>query len=215
MQLLAAHSGMAVLGFDYRLGPEHPFPAPLDDMLAVLSFIEDGGLGPVCDPERIAVAGDSAGANLALGAMLHRRDGGGRMPSTAALFYGCYGPVFDTDSHRRLGSGDWLLSTERMRWYWSNFLGQTAADHPIAAPLRADCAGLPPLYLSAAALDPLVDDTTMLAMRLAAAGVRYRLDVWPGVVHGFLRFARELPMANQAIAAAATFVVDVFKQEAK
>ncbi len=203
-RLLAAHAGAAVLSIDYRLAPEHRFPAGVEDMLAALAFVETGGLGPACDAGRIALAGDSAGANLALGALLRRRDGGGASPATAALFYGCFAPDFDTASHRRLGDGAHVLRTEMMRWYWANLLGSHAPDAapPVCAPLRAALGGLPPLYLNAAGLDPLLDDTLNLSRRLAEAGIRHTLDVWPGVVHGFMRFARELPLAREAFAAA-------------
>jgi acetyl esterase len=204
MRSLAAASGAAVLGIDYRLSPDHPFPGPLDDVMAALAFVEAGGLGAGCDATRIALAGDSAGANLALGALVRRRDEGGPLPLTATLFYGCYAPIFDTASHVSFGAGPYLLRTEMMRWYWSNFLGPHAADAAPAAcaPLFAPLEGLPPLYLNAAGLDPLLDDTTMLSHRLASAGVRHTLDIWPGVVHGFQRLARELPAARDAIAAA-------------
>lgn len=210
MRALAALGGCAVLGVDYRLAPEHPFPAPLDDTLAVLSFIEKGGLGADADPARIAVSGDSAGANLALGAMVARKAAGGRVPDTAALFYGCYAPLFDTGSHAANGDGRFLLSSVNMRWYWNNFLGSyTDAAAPAAcAPLTADLAGLPPLYLNAASLDPLVDDTLILSQRLAAAGVEHRFDLWPGVVHGFLRFTRDLEPARAALSAAAAYLAE-------
>ena len=215
MRNLAAKSGCAVLGFDYRLSPEHPFPAPMDDVLAALAFVESGGLGRARDARRIALAGDSAGANLALGALIARRDSGLPLPRTATLFYGCYGPVFDTDSHRRCGDGTYLLSTVNMQWYWRNFLGQLSPETapPSCAPLNGDLTGLPPLYLNAAALDPLRDDTVLLAGRLAAAGNRYRLDVFPGVVHGFLRFARELPVALDALDAAAEHLKAAFNDK--
>ena len=207
MQSLAALSSCAVLGIDYRLAPECPFPGPLDDVLAALAFVEGGGLGAGFDGSRTAVAGDSAGANLALGALVARRDSGGPLPRTAALFYGCFAPIFETDSHKRNGDGSFLLSTASMQWYWRNFLGALHdAPPPAAAPLNADLAGLPPLYLNAAALDPLLDDTLLMCGRLAAAGVRYRFDLWPGVVHGFLRFAGALPAARDAIAAAAAYL---------
>jgi acetyl esterase len=212
MRMLAARSGCAVLGIDYRLAPECPFPGPMEDALAALAFIEAGGLGADVDASRIALAGDSAGANLALGALLTRRDAGGRMPATAVLIYGCYAPLFDTPSHARLGDGTFNMRTDMMRWYWANFLGpHAAAPPPAAAPLNADLAGLPPLYLNAAGLDPLVDDTTMLVERLSAAGVRHRFDLWPGVVHGFVRLARELPMARHAVAAAGDWVREVLR----
>ena len=207
MRRLAIESGCAVLGFDYRLAPEHPFPAPLNDALAALEFVERGGLGRSVDETRIALAGDSAGANLALGAMLARRDRGEPLPRTAALFYGCYEPQSTSASHRVFGDGSYLLSTINMDWYWANFLGPALRNpHPIAAPRAASLAGLPPLYLNAAGLDPLLDDTLDLCRKLANAGVQYRFDHWPGVVHGFMRMSRELPAARAAIVAAANFL---------
>jgi acetyl esterase len=205
MRTLALQSGCAVLGVDYRLAPEHPFPTPTNDIVAALDFVRKGGLGDACDPGRVALAGDSAGANIALGALVALRDRGEAMPATAALFYGCYAPDFDTASHKRFGAGSYVLATAGMRWYWANFLGATAMESapPAAAPLRADLSGLPPLYLNAAGLDPLLDDTTQLVARLSDAGVRHRFDLWPGVIHGFMRLARELPAAREAIAAAA------------
>jgi acetyl esterase len=204
---LAAFSGRAVLSFDYRLSPEHPFPAPLDDVLAVLDFVRSGGLGSRFDAGRVAIGGDSAGANLALGAMLTLRDAGRPMPETALLFYGCFAPLFDTPSHSRNGDGNYGLSTRQMRWYWANFLG-AAADAPpaAAAPLEADLSGLPPLYLNAAGLDPLLDDSLLLSAKLSAAGVQHRFDLWPGVVHGFLRYVRDLPPAVEALQAAGAFL---------
>ncbi len=100
-----------------------------------------------------------------------------------------------------------------MRWYWSNFLGPYPADAAPAAcaPLFAPLEGLPPLYLNAAGLDPLLDDTTILSSRLASAGVRHTLDIWPGVVHGFLRLARGLPVAREAIAAAGYHLAQTLK----
>jgi acetyl esterase len=210
MRMIAARSGCAVLGIDYRLAPECPFPGPMEDALSALAFIEAGGLGDDVDASRIALAGDSAGANLALGALLTRRDRGERMPATAVLIYGCYAPLFDTASHKRLGDGTFNMRTEMMRWYWANFLGPHAsAPPPAAAPLDADLTGLPPLYLNAAGLDPLVDDTTLLVDRLTTAGVRHRFDLWPGVVHGFVRLARELPMARRAVAAGGDWLREI------
>ena len=204
MRTLAGEAKAAVLGVDYRLAPEHPFPAPLDDVMAAIAFVESGGLGSEVDSSRIALAGDSAGATLALGALIARRDLGLPPPLGAALFYGCNAPIFDTDSHRRLGDGAFVLQTAMMRWYWSNYLGAIAPEAApgACAPLHADLAGLPPLHLSAAGLDPLLDDTILLSAKLATAGVRHTVEIWPGVVHGFLRFARDLPAARAALAAA-------------
>lgn len=208
MRTLAAASGCAVFGFDYRLAPEHPYPLPLDDTLGAIAFALGGELGPDVDTRRWALAGDSAGATLALAAMIQRREAGLALPATAALFYGCYAPDFATDSHARFGEG-YLLTTANMRWYWRNYLG-TAFDAPpvLAAPLNADLAGLPPLYLTAGGLDPLADDTLRLADRLAAAGVAFRHDHVPGVVHGCLRMSRELAPAQAMIDAGAAYITE-------
>jgi len=208
MRNLAAASGCAVFGFDYRLAPEHPYPVPLEDTLAAIAFALRGELGPDVDAGRWALAGDSAGATLALAAMIRRRDAGLALPATAALFYGCYAPDFETGSHARFGEG-YLLTTVNMRWYWRNYLGAAFdAPPPLAAPLNADLAGLPPLYLTAAGLDPLADDTVRLADRLAAAGTAFRYDHVPGVVHGCLRMSGKLAPAYGMIAAAAAYITE-------
>ncbi|MFO1151893.1 MAG: alpha/beta hydrolase [Alsobacter sp.] len=213
MRHLAVEAGCAVLGFDYRLAPENPFPAPLEDTLSAAAFVRAGGLGPAVDHRRLAFAGDSAGATLALSAMLRLRDAGEPLPAAAALFYGCYAPVFDTPSHRDLGEG-FLLTSVNMRWYWRNYLGAAFdAPPPLAAPLGAELGGLPPLYLAAAGLDPLRDDTTLLAGRLAEAGVAFRYDHVPGVVHGCLRMSRRLAPAHTMIAAAGRFLAEALNEQ--
>lgn len=209
MRLLALESGACVLGFDYRLGPEHPYPAAVDDTLAGLDWLAHRGTDEGVDPARIALAGDSAGANIALATLITARERGRRLPLTAALFYGCYAPLFDTSSHRRFGGGDYILSTARMRWFWRNWLGALPENAPsLAAPLHADLAGLPPLFLNAAGLDPLLDDSVMLGMRLAHAGTPCEIDIVPGVLHGFLQHSREEPAASVAIRRAARYLRD-------
>jgi acetyl esterase len=207
MRHLALAAGAAVLGFNYRLAPEHPFPAGMDDVLAAFAFAESGGLGRDVDSTKITIAGDSAGANLALAAMIARRDDGLALPRAAAFFYGCFAPDFDTGSHRACGDGSFGISSERMRWYWRNFMGHDDFGvKSLAAPLRAELSGLPPIYLAAAGLDPLRDDTLALGRALAAAGVVHRIDATPGVIHGYLRFASELPAARATLDAAGAFL---------
>lgn len=186
-RLLAEQAKVDVLLPDYRLAPEHPAPAAIEDVLSVLAALRPDGPVVLC--------GDSAGANIALAAALARP----AQPITMlSLLYGCFAPVFDTGSHQRNGDGRFGLSTSRMRWYWANWLGQ--AQDPRAVPLHADLAGLPPCHLLAAALDPLCDDSLMLADRLATAGVPVRLDIVSGVVHGFLQLTARLEPARRATA---------------
>ncbi len=121
---------------------------------------------------RIALmAGLGLVATLALAALIQRRDAGLALPAAAALFYGCYAPDFETGSHARFGEG-YLLTTANMRWYWRNYLGAALdAPPPLAAPLHADLAGLPPLYLAAGGLDTLADDTLRLAPQATSPAV--------------------------------------------
>jgi len=211
---LALASGAAILSIDYRLAPENPFPAPRDDVLAAIAAVKGGALGNKIDPRRFALAGDSAGANLALGALLALRDTSAETARGAVLYYGCFVPRFDTDSHRRWGNGMFGLSSERMRWYWRNFLGGKLEGAPGGAvPLEADHAGLPPLYLVAAGLDPLHDDTLLLAERLQRAGVTHQVETVPGVIHGFLRHTPRLAAARRSLAAAGKFLKTNLKQD--
>ena len=183
-RLLAQATGMKVLLPDYRLAPEHPCPAAIDDVLAVLAQVPD---------RPVVLFGDSAGANIALAAAL-----AGAPAQMLSLVYGCFAPIFDTSSHRQLGDGSFGLTTARMRWFWDNWQG--SARDPRAAPLNGRFAGLPPTHLLAAGLDCLRDDSILLAERLADADVPVRLDVVPGVVHGFLQMTAMLGPARDAIA---------------
>jgi acetyl esterase len=202
-RLLAEHSRCGVLVPDYRLAPEHPAPAGIEDVLAVIA-----DLASLIRPDtRVALCGDSAGANIALAAGLSKPS---RPIAMLSLLYGCFAPIFDTESHVRNGAGQFGLGTERMRWYWNNWLGPR--PDPRAAPLHADLSGLPPCHLLAAGLDPLCDDSLMLAARLAQAGVSIRLDIVPGVVHGFLQMSAKLTPALDATKAIAAEIATALLQ---
>jgi acetyl esterase len=196
MAHLAEDSGCAVLGIDYRLAPEYPYPAALDDVAAAVDAIADGALGAGIDARRMALAGDSAGAGIALASL--KVHGVRARIAAATLFYGCYAPVFDTPSHKAFGAGGYLLTSERMRWYWKNWQG--------VAPAAADLAGLPAIYLNAAGLDPLRDETFDLAKRLAEAGNDVRFDLYAGVCHGFMQMSQRLPAARRALRDAGEFL---------
>jgi acetyl esterase len=200
MRLLALAADAAVIGVDYRLAPEHPYPAPLEDCLAAFRQVRAQADELEVDARRTVLAGDSAGANLALASLLALRDAHEPLPSGAALFYGCYAACPDTASHVRFGDGSYRLSTAEMGWFWRNYLGSTRAGTPLAEPLYADLHGLPPLFLTLAALDPLADDTRGLARRLAAAGVAHEVREYPGLVHGFLQMTARCAAARAAMA---------------
>jgi acetyl esterase len=204
-RVLAVESGMPVVLPDYRLAPEDPFPAGLKDVISALRSVfaatKEAGVrsGPVL------ISGDSAGANLALAAMLHEQAAGGAKADGALLFYGNYARSFETPSYIRFENGPGL-TRPKMQRYWSFYAGEQAIDgNPLACPLMADdaaLASLPPLYLMAAAVDPLLSDTLELGRRLRALGRDDELQVVPGVMHGFLQNTRELAAAREALHAA-------------
>jgi acetyl esterase len=185
-RFLAAEGGIAVLSVGYRLAPEHPFPAPLDDSLAAFRWAveEAGELG--ADPARIAVGGDSAGGNLAAALCLQTRDAGGPSPALQALIYPVTDAVGDQRSRELFAEG-FLLTKADMEWFEGHYLPPgTAVDDPRVSVLRApDLAGLPPAFLLTAGFDPLRDEGEAYAARLREAGVRVALRRHPGLIHGF------------------------------
>ena len=129
-----------------------------------------------------------------------------RLPQAAALIYGVYSADNDTPSHRAFGGGEYVLSTASMIWFWEHYVPQVdRRDDPLASPLQADLGGMPPLYVSAAELDPLRDDSERLAGKLALAGVDFDYRLWRGVCHACLMMSRMLPAADAQIAEIAAF----------
>jgi acetyl esterase len=200
-RMLAQAAGAVVVSIEYRLAPEHPHPAAHQDARAAWDWLnaQAGRLGL---NGKVLVGGDSAGANIALGMCVGLREARKPQPDGALLFYGCLAPIFDTESHRRNGDGRFVLSSERMRWFWGNYLGSGSPFDPIAAPLHADLSGLPPMHLTIAELDPLADDSWLLAKRLSEARVPHEVRLYRGVVHGFLQMSRQLAAARAAFDAA-------------
>jgi acetyl esterase len=181
---IAKRSGLRCLNVEYALAPEHSFPAPLDDCIAAVRWAMSEGAKLGIDPERVALVGDSAGANLSLAVCLALRQEQSQRPRGAALLYGGYSLDFDTASQRAYGSGAYFLGTEEMQRYWNDYLPeQSARLNPLAVPMLADLAGLPPLYVAACEFDPLLNDSQRLAERAKAAGLDCELRVWKGVVH--------------------------------
>lgn len=208
MTRLAEATGCTVIGVDYGLAPEAPFPQGLNDCGWAWRWLRATSAGDAGRPEPWFVAGDSAGANIALAMLIDLRHLGEPLPAAAALFYGVYGPDEDTDSYRLLGTGEFGLSAERMAWYRRQYLSGPAGDahDPRHAPLLADLSGLPPLFVTAAGLDPLRDDSTALAQRLARTNTPFEFKLYEGVVHGFMQMGSVLPEARTAFSDAAAFL---------
>lgn len=200
---LASGSGCMVASVDYRLAPEHPFPAGPDDCLTATRALVDmaGVLGARAD--QIALAGDSAGACLALVTALRLRDEGGTIPQALVLWY----PVTDHPgsrwpSYKRYAQG-FGLSAEGMAWFWSHYLPvANLAGHPHASPLRARLQGMPPTWLMTAEYDVLCDEGMALAERLQDAGVPVKARCAATLNHGFLKYAARLPEALEGMSEA-------------
>jgi acetyl esterase len=194
---LAHYSGSAFLSLAYRLAPEHPFPAGLDDSVDTLRWIEEQGDALGVDTLRLAVAGDSAGANLAAAAAMRIRDEGGPALRHQLLFYPVADNDFATASYRENGAPGYLLSGEMMQWFWRHYLGDPdRQDVPLAAILRAPShSDLPSATILTAELDPLRDEGMALARKLAEGGVEVSAETAPGMIHGFASMFQAVPDA--------------------
>jgi acetyl esterase len=193
---LAKATGAVVIDVDYRLAPEHPSPAALDDCLSALKSVVLQASALDLDETRIALAGDSAGGHLALSTALASR---GRTPLRAlALFYPAVGHEFSTHSYHAYATG-YGLTAQRMRWYWQQYGGPAIGD---------ELKGLPPTLVVTAQFDVLHDDGVALNKRLLACGVDSQLLEVPGVIHGYLVMQRLLPQARATLRSIAAHLTE-------
>jgi acetyl esterase len=182
---LAARTGALVVSVEYRLAPEHPFPAPHDDCWAATTWLSENAAELGGDPNRIAVAGDSAGGNLAAGIALRARDEGLAL-TYQLLIYPCIDDRQTRPSMTKNAEG-YFLSAEDMVWFWDRFVPLNHRSNPYAVPARAqDLRGLAPAHVQTAEFDPLRDEGEEWAERLAAAAVPVTVSRFDGVVHGFV-----------------------------
>ncbi len=201
-----------VMSVDYRLAPEHKFPAATDDCLYATRWASQHASEMRADPDRIVVAGDSAGANLAAVTAMRIRDEGGPSLAGQLLLY----PVTD---HPARGTAsleqnaeDYLLTRKSLEFFWAHYLNDaTEAENPFAAPLRASIlTHLPPTMLITAEYDPLRDEGERYGRRLQDAGVRTTALRYDGMIHGFLSLTGIVDKADVALTDACGWLEDIF-----
>jgi len=199
---LARAAGIKVLGLEYRLAPENPFPAPVEDALAAYRWLLNRGY----DPKRIVLAGDSAGGGLVVSAMVAMRYVGEPLPAAGV----CISPWVDMEATGRTfvtnAASDPSVTRERILHIASLYLAGKPPQAPFASPIHADLRGLPPLLVQVGSIETLLDDANALTERAKAAGVPVQLEVWEDMPHVWHHFAPILPEAQQAIARIGEFV---------
>ena len=200
---LANASGAVVASVDYRLAPEHPFPAAVEDSWSALRWAHEHAADIGADSGRLAVAGDSAGGNIATVLARRARDEGGPPLRFQLLVYPVIDAAMDTQSYIDAGH-DYYLEREGMAWFWRHYLAGTDPATPDASPLEAgDLSGLPPAHVMTAEYDPLRDEGEAYAEALRAAGVAVTLRRHEGMTHGFFRWRADIDEAHSAMDEAA------------
>lgn len=196
---IALACGAAVISVDYALSPEAVFPQALEECAAVTAWIATNAAGLGLDGARLALAGDSAGGNLALGTALALRDRGADMVQAIATFYPVCDFDFATPSYGDFAEGC-FLTRDMMRAFWNAYApGEALRWHPYAAPLKANLAGLPPVLIQLAELDVLFSEGEALHAALLAAGVQSTCETYPGMAHGFIRHTGRIARAREAM----------------
>ena len=182
---ISAASAARVLLVDYRLAPEHPFPAAVDDATEAWQWLKQQGFAD----NKLAIAGDSAGGGLALATLVNLRNKRLGLPGCAAVL----SPWVDLEglggSITARAAQDPMVQKDGLLWMASMYLNGAAPRTPLAAPLHADLEGLPPILVQAGTAETLLDDATRIAEKLHAAGVEVRLSIWPNMLHVFPLFA--------------------------
>lgn len=211
---LATMAKCIIVSVAYRQAPEHPFPAAADDAIAAYRWVLQNAETIGGDRGRIAVAGESAGGNLATVTALRARDEGLPLPLHQLLVYPVTDAWFDTPSYNEYTDPKLPLNKAGMQWFWKHYLGEGASDagsHPYASPARADLQGLPPATVVLAEIDPLRSEGEQYAQKLGNAGVPTQMKLYSGVTHEFFGMAAAVGEAKDAVEYASQRLTDAFE----
>jgi len=204
-----------VISADYRLAPEDKFPAAVDDCYAATRWVALNAAVLNGDASRIAVGGESAGANLAAAVTLKAQESGLPPLAYQLLMYPVTAHAFDMPSHKENAEG-YFLTTEMMAWFWDQYLASdTDGKNPLASPLRAStdqCRSLPSAFVATAEYDPLRDEGAAYAAKLREAGVAVEYTCFEGLIHGFMGMAKVIEPAGQALQEAAAALKTALSQ---
>ena len=209
---LAKLSSCLVVSVDYRLAPEHRYPAAIEDAYAATNWVAQNADAIQADPDRLAVGGDSAGGHLAAVVALMARDRKGPRIDLQVLIYPITDCKFNTPSYLENKEG-YMLTIDLMKWFWNHFIeDEGQANDPYVSPLRAkNFSDLPQVLIITAEYDPLRDEGEAYGKRLQEAGVKVTLLRYPGMIHGFVRMSAQLDKAKEALDEIAGWLRGVFR----
>jgi acetyl esterase/lipase len=199
---IAAATATQVLCIDYRLAPEHPFPAALDDATGAYRWL----LAQGAQPAQMALIGDSAGGGLVLATLLRLRADGLPMPAAGVALSPWTDLALTGESLRLNAKSDPMLDVEQTRVFARLYLAGSDPRHPYASPLYGDLAGLPPILIQVGSDEILRDDAVRMAVRLRAAGCSVEIEIWPRMPHAWHLFARLVPESRRALERIGAFV---------
>lgn len=199
---IARASGCDVLLLDYRLAPEHRFPAAVDDAVAAYRWLLDTGV----DPSATVIVGDSAGGGLTIATLLRLRDEGTQLPAAAVAISPWADLELSENFEREAADADPMVDEVSLRWMRDLYLGDADPRHRLATPLNGELHGLPPVLIQVGEREVLLSDSRRLAEAIRRAGGEVQLEEWPGMVHVWHFFAGAMPEAGEAVDALGEWV---------